>query len=236
MSANIQTILVPSPVSTGQRPSLNAGDHLSRAEFERRYAAYPEIKKAELVEGVVFMPSPIRAQKHAQPHADIIAWLGAFRAATPGVVSYDNATVRLDFENEVQPDVLLRLEPAYGGKSRVTADDYLEGAPELVIEIAASSVAYDLHEKKRVYQRTGVLEYLALQVEEQKADWFVLREGVYEALRLDEQGILRSEAFPGLWLQPAAFWKDELAEMLRVLQEGLATPEHSAFAARLKVS
>ena len=182
------------------------------------------------------MPSPIRAQKHGQPHAHIIGWLTAYAAATPGALLYDNATVRLDFENEVQPDVLLRLEPEHGGKSRITADDYLEGAPELVIEIAASSVAYDLHEKKRVYQRTGVLEYLALQVEEPRTEWFVLREGVYEAQRPDEHGILRSEAFPGLWLQPAAFWKGELAEMLRVLQEGLATPEHSAFAARLKAS
>jgi Uma2 family endonuclease len=212
-------------------PPLNPGDRLTRAEFERRYHQHPEIKKAELIEGVVYMPSPIRLDKHGSPHFDLITWLGVYRAATPGLQGADNASVRVDFENEVQPDVLLRVEK---GSSRKTADDYLEGPPELVVEIAASSVAYDLHDKRRVYARSGVREYLVFQMYERWTEWFVLREGVFERLEPDENGVIRSEVFTGLWLDTAAFWANDLAKMLATLQTGLATPEHAAFRQQLQ--
>lgn len=215
-------------------PPLNTGDHLSRAEFERRYEASPEIKKAELIEGVVYVAPPVRVQQHARPHSDIITWLGVYRASTPRVLAGDNATVRLDNDNEPQPDGLLRLEPALGGQSRIGEDDYLEGPPELIVEIAASSAAYDLHSKRRVYQRSGVQEYLVVQMYEQWVDWFVLRDGVYEPLEADEGGVLRSETFPGLWLQPEALLAGDLATVLAVLGQGLASEEHAAFVARLR--
>jgi Uma2 family endonuclease len=215
-------------------PPLNAGDRLSRAEFERRYQAHPEIKKAELIEGVVHTESAVRFEQHGRPHSNIITWLGVYCAATPGTSVGDNATVRLDFENEVQPDALLRLEPEHGGRSHVTEDDYLEGPPELIVEIAASSAAYDLHSKRRVYARSGVQEYLAVQMYEQRVDGFILREGVYKTLTPDTDGVLRSEVFPGLRLQPAALRSGDLATMLAVLQEGLASPEHAAFLTRLR--
>lgn len=214
-------------------PPLNAGDRLSRAEFERRYHAHPEIKKAELVEGLVYMPSPARFTQHSQPHGYMVTWLGYYGAATPGILLGDNATVRLDHENVVQPDALLRLDPRLGGHSHVTRDDYLSGPPELVVEIAASSVAYDLGVKRRVYARSSVQEYLAAQAYEQRVDWFVLREGVYEALQPDSDGILRSEVFPGLWLPVDALWAGDLARMLAVLQQGLSSAEHAAFVAPL---
>lgn len=151
------------------------------------------------------MPSPVRFKQHGSPHFDLISWLGVYRAATPHVLGGDNVSVQLDFENEVQPDALLRLDPAVGDKSRITEDDYLEGPPELIVEIAASSAAYDLHDKRRVYTRNGVLEYLVAQMYEQRLDWFALRHGVYEPLSPGENGVLRSEQFPGLWLDSAAF-------------------------------
>lgn len=216
------------------QPPLYAGDRLSRVEFERRYHAHPEIKKAELVEGIVYMPSPARFSQHSQPQADVITWLGMYRSVTPGVMVGDNATLRLDYENVVQPDALLRLDPALGGRSRITADDYLAGPPELVVEIAASSAAYDLGVKRRVYARNGVQEYLAAQAYEQRIDWFVLREGVVETLQPDQDGILRSEVFPGLWLPVDGLWAGDLAALLSVLQQGVASPEHAAFVAGLQ--
>lgn len=229
-----QPLAHPRPAQPLEPPPLNAGDRLTRAEFERRYHAHPEIKKAELIEGVVYVPSPVRYQQHGNPHFHVITWLGTYSAATFGVLGADNSTLLLDLENEPQPDVLLRLEPELGGRSRVTEDDYLEGPPELIVEVAASSAAYDLHDKRRVYARNGVQEYLAVQIYEQHIDWFALREGVYEPLAPDASGVLRSEVFPGLWLQPAAFWSGDLATMLAVLQEGLASPEHAAFVERLQ--
>ena len=220
--------------SAFEPPPLRSGDRLSRAEFEWRYQAHPEIKKAELIEGVVYVASPIHFQKHANPHFHVITWLGNYQAATPGVRGGDNATLRLDFENEPQPDALLRLDTAVGGRSRITEDDYLEGAPELIVEIAASSASYDLHDKRRAYGRNGVQEYLVLQTYEQEVVWFALREGVYEPLQPDDKGILRSEVFPGLWLQPKALWENDLAALLAVLQEGLASPEHAAFVKKLQ--
>lgn len=221
----------PRPLS--QQPPLQTGDILSRAEFERRYHAHPEIKKAELIEGIVYIPSPVRLTQHAQPHATTIGWLTIYRAATKGVLLGDNGTVRLDFENEVQPDAFLYLPEKMGGQARVSVDDYLEGSPELIVEIAASSASYDMHQKKRVYARNGVKEYLVFQVYEQKVDWFALREGVYQTLQPNEQGIWRSELFPGLWLNAAAFWNDDLPQLLQTLQQGLTTAEHQTFAAQL---
>jgi Uma2 family endonuclease len=215
-------------------PPLDAGDHLSLLEFERRYEARPEIKKAELIDGVVYMPSPARFTEHAQPHGQMITFLGLYSAATPGVQLGDNATVRLDLETEVQPDGLLRLEPQVGGRSRVTADHYLEGPPELVLEIAASSASYDLHAKLRVYQRSGVEEYIAVQVYERRIDWLRLREGVYQPLQPAALGILCSEIFPGLCLNTAAFWAGDMAQVLATLQEKLHSPEHAAFIASLQ--
>lgn len=221
------------PTRTTGLPPLNAGDRLSRAEFERRYQAQPELKRAELIEGVVYMPSPVRFEQHGQPHAAMIGMLAVYCANTPGISLGDNVTVRLDFENEVQPDILLRLDAAMGGRSRVTDDDYIEGAPDLVVEIAASSAAYDMHDKRRVYARSGVQEYIVAQAYEQRVVWFVLREGVYEPLIADDAGVLRSERFPGLWLQAEALWEGDLAAMLATLQQGLASPEHAAWVERL---
>lgn len=214
-------------------PPLNPGDRLTRAEFERRYQAHPEIKKAELIEGVVFMPSPVRYTQHGKPHFNVIGWLSAYQAATPGISGGDNVTVKLDNENEAQPDVLLRIPAEKGGRSQVDEDDYLQGPPELIVEIAASSAAYDLHDKKRVYARSGVPEYLVIQMYEQRIDWFVLREGVYASLEPDDDGVIRSEIFPGLWLDTAAFWAGDLAQMLQTGQKGIESDAQAQFVARL---
>lgn len=219
--------------SQNKIPPLSAGDYLTRPEFERRYLAHPEIKKAELIDGIVYMPSPLRADTHGDPHFDIIGWLNFYRAGTPGLRGSDNATLRLDFLNEPQPDVILRLEPEYGGHSRIGADGYLEGPPELIVEVAASSSSYDMNQKKNVYARHGVAEYLVLLTMEQTVAWFILRDGQYERLQPASDGVLRSEIFPGLWLQPRAIWDNDLQAMLAVLQQGLATPEHAAFLAQL---
>jgi Uma2 family endonuclease len=234
----IQTLARPhqSAIATGQNgtPALFPGDYLTRPEFERRYHAHPEIKKAELIEGIVYMPSPVRADSHGDPHFLIIGWLAHYQAATPGVRGSDNATLRLDFLNEPQPDVILRLDPERGGRSQLGADGYLEGPPEFIVEIAASSASYDMNQKKEVYARHGVPEYLVLLTLEQDVAWFVLREGRYERQQPGDDGILRSEIFPGLWLRPDAIWANDLPSLLTTLQQGLASPEHAAFVERLR--
>ncbi len=207
-------------------PPLENGDRLTRVEFERRYATMPHLKKAELIEGIVYVASPVRVS-HSQPHAEIMAWLGFYKAVTPGVLVYDNPTVRLDGDNEPQPDAVLRLES--GGNSRISEDGYIEGAPELVVEIAASSAAYDLHDKLRVYRRNGVQEYLVWCTYDRQIHWFSLEAGEYHPLTADAEGIIRSRQFPGLWLAPQAFLEHDLGTVLQVLQQGIATPEHQAF-------
>ena len=219
-------------VRTGA-PPLSAGDRLSRVEFERRYEARTDIKKAELIEGVVYIPSPVRLD-HAQLHGNIILWLGIYRINTLGTYAADNATVRLDLDNEVQPDALLRLEESLGGHALVTTDNYLENAPELVVEVAGTSASYDLHAKLNVYRRNGVQEYLVLLAYEGEIRWYALREGVYERLEPDENGVLKSEVFPGLWLDAEHFWQDDMASVLAVLQEGVASQAHADFATRLQ--
>ncbi|MCL4201948.1 MAG: Uma2 family endonuclease [Pirellulaceae bacterium] len=220
-------------VAVSSVPPLEPGDRLTRDEFERRYVAMPELKKAELIEGVVYISSPVRVRRHACPQAKIVGWLGNYEAKTPGVEVADNATARLDLDNEPQPDAMLYIAPELGGQVRITPDDYIESAPELVVEVASSTASYDLNTKLNVYRRSGVQEYIVWRVLDDAIDWFVLRGGLYEPQQPDERGLMRSQFFPGLWLDTIALLRGDLAATLRVLEEGLATPEHAAFAARL---
>jgi Uma2 family endonuclease len=214
-------------------PPLKNGDRLTRAEFERRYAAMPEVKKAELIEGEVHVASPVRVEHHGRPHARLMAWLGAYWLATPGVDLLDNPTVRLDLNNEPQPDALLWLPAQAGGRARVTDDDYLEGAPDFVAEVAASSVSVDLGKKLKAYQRNGVQEYLVWRVDDRQIDWFGWVDGAYVPLVPDARGILESRLFPGLRLAVPALLADDRATLLAELQVGLASPAHAQFVARL---
>ena len=208
-------------------PPLENGDRLTRTEFERRYDTMPQVKKAELIEGIVYMASPLRFRSHGKPHAYIMGWLAMYEAATPGVELGDNATVRLDADNEPQPDALLRVE--VGGLSRISEDDYVEGAPELIVEIAASSASLDLHEKLKVYRRNQVQEYLVWRVYDRQFNWFQLTEGEYIQLEANADGVIDSQVFPGLWLAKSALLAGDLAKVLEVLQQGLATAEHQTF-------
>ena len=215
---------------------LENGDRLTRREFERRYATRTDIKKAELIEGVVYMPSPVHFAGHGEPHLAILTWLGTYCALTPGVRAADNATIRLDLDNEPQPDALLRIEPEAGGHSRLSDDDYVEGAPELVIEIAASSATYDMHDKLHAYRRNGVQEYLVWRVYEKQIDWFVLTDDEYSPLTPDTSGILHSQVFPGLRLAVDGLLAGDVAHVLSELQKGFGTPEHVQFVERLQAN
>lgn len=214
-------------------PPLENGDCLSRAEFERRYDAMPNLKKAELIEGIVYMASPLRFEPHAEPHGFVMTWLGVYRAMTPGVRLGDNPTIHLDLDNEPQPDAVLLIDAKAGGQTWIGHDGYIEGAPELVVEIAASSAALDLRDKKRVYRRNGVQEYIVWQVFEQKLDWFSLQNEEYVPLVANEQGVIGSQVFPGLWLAVAELLAGNMQQVLAVLQAGLNSAEHQGFVQRL---
>jgi Uma2 family endonuclease len=214
-------------------PPLESGDRLTRPEFERRYAGAPHIKKAELIEGTVYVASPLRFTPHAEPHSRLNTWLGTYVAFTPGTHAGIEPTIRLDLDNEPQPDIVLLLDEAVGGRTRLTEDGYLEGTPELVIEIAASSAAIDLGNKKQAYRRNGVQEYLVWQAFENQLDWFQLIDGDYQNLPINEAGMICSQRFPGLWLAVNALLNGDMAHVLAVLQQGLASPDYRVFVEQL---
>ena len=213
---------------------LENGDRLTRKEFERRYHAMPRLKKAELIEGIVFMSSPLHFERHAEPHARIMSWLGTYWAATPGVELADNATLRLDADNEFQPDALLRLPENAGGTSRISRDDYLEGAPELIVEVASTSASHDLHDKRKVYRRNGVREYLVWLVREKRLLWLVLEDDEYQPLQPGADGLWRSRIFPGLVLNGPALLNGDLARVLADQQRCLGGEDHRRFVAALR--
>ncbi|RCJ39480.1 hypothetical protein A6769_06935 [Nostoc punctiforme NIES-2108] len=226
--------MVKTPSQPWTIPPLENGDKLTRYEFERRYNATPNLKKAELIEGIVYiMPAALRFRSHGQPHGWILTWLGTYEAATPGVALGIEPTVRLDLDNEPQPDAVLLILPEAGGQTRLSEDDYIEGAPELVVEIAASSTAIDLHGKKQAYRRNGVKEYIVWQVLDQKLTWFSLVQGEYLELVPDNEGILRSRVFPGLWLAATELLAGNMQSVLKVLQAGLQSAEHGDFLKKL---
>lgn len=215
-------------------PLLENGDRLTRAEFERRYEAMPEKVKAELIEGIVYMASPVRITHHAKPHSRIMTWLGVYTATTKGVDFADNSTVRIDQDNQPQPDAVLFIKEDFGGNSYISLDDYLEGAPELVVEIASSTASYDTTEKKKIYRRNGVKEYIIWRVDDGEIDWFAWENGEYVLLEADQSGVIESRLFGGLRLNVKAVLADDLAKVLSDLQKGLATKQHKEFVNQLK--
>jgi Putative restriction endonuclease len=204
----------PSPLTI-----LENGDRLSRQEFERRYTA-SNIKKAELIEGIVYVASPLRFTSHGKPHSQIVGWLVTYQSVIAGLEVGIEPTVRLDNDNEPQPDaVLFRI----GGNAQIDVDGYITGAPELIAEIAASTVSYDLHSKKNAYERNGVKEYIVWRTLDRQIDWFILENGKYKNLESDATGIIRSREFTGLWLNVNAILSNDMSAVLKTLQTGMAS-------------
>ena len=216
-------------------PRLRTGERVSREEFERRYETMTDVK-AELLDGVVYVMSSPVSVEHGSPHGDLMGWIVYYKAFTPGLDSGDNTTTRLSKTSEPQPDVYLRILESHGGSSRVDEDDYVSGGPELLGEVAKSSTNYDLTVKMPNYCRAGVREFILWRVEDQAIDWFILRDGNYEPLAADNSGIIRSETFPGLWLDVEAMIRGDVGTVFRVLQQGIASAEHAAFVERLRLA
>jgi len=213
-------------------PRLLNGDHLAVPEFERRYEALPDIKTAELIEGIVIMSPPI-SNLHATTHGSLFECLKRYERATPGVEAAINASVRLDGKNEFQPDLILRIKSSKLARVKVAADGLLEGAPELAAEIAVSSAGYDLHEKKSVYQRCLVPEYFVWQVMDSQMHWFALENGEYVEMKPRGDGAIHSKIFPGLRLDVRALLAGDGQKVSRILEKGLKSAEHAAFVKKL---
>jgi Uma2 family endonuclease len=187
----------------------------------------PEDTRAELIGGIVFMPSPLK-RPHGRMHIIVNHWLMSYEDGTPGVEGYDNATAILDDLNEPQPDVSLLIVAPGKGQTH-DEEEYITGPPELIVEVASSSASIDLHRKRDEYERVGVKEYVVVALNEGQVHWWVLRNTRYEDLPRGSDGILRSEVFPGLWLDPEALFRLDKQRLQAVLQQGLASPEHAAF-------
>lgn len=214
--------------SKAARLPLRNGEHLSRAEFERRWENTPQLRMAELIEGIVFMPPPISAT-HSDSHDELHHCLSTYARATPGTRSCITPSVRLDNKNEFQPDCVLRIVSRELGRSRVADDNYLEGAPELIAEVAVSSADYDAHEKRVVYERNGVQEYLLWEALDARIEWWTLEGGTYVPLEPRRDGVRCSRVFPGLWLDFAALLTRDPVKISEVLRRGLKSAEHAAF-------
>lgn len=209
---------------------LRDGVRMSRARFHRLYSLAPEKTRAELIGGVVHMASPLKYE-HGEIHFSL-GWLFCYYVGlTPGVGTSDNATVQLGDDSEPQPDGLLRILSEFGGQSTISDDGYVEGPPELLAEIALSSLHLDLHAKRDEYSRNGVQEYLVLDLRDNRLHWFDLKENL--ELQPDADGIYRIQTFPGLWIDADAVFTGNFNKLSSAFHAGLASPEHAAFVARL---
>ena len=232
MSRTVTPVQHPSQ-TTAAIPPLRNGDHLDRQEFHRRYLTMPEVKKAELIEGIVYMPERVRFD-HGRSNASLTGWLGQYVSRTLGLSYGIHGTVRLDDHNEVQPDVMCMLPPHLGGRAFVDDDDYITGPPDLVIEVCESAVSIDLHAKMEAYRRNGVQEYWVHRLQDEAIDLFVLNEGRYTPLD-PEEGFLKSCVLPGLWLDVEAVLAGDFAKAFAAVDAGCATDEHAAFVKRLSM-
>jgi hypothetical protein len=212
-------------------PPLDFGDKLTAEEFLRRWEAHPEIKRAELIGGMVFMSSPISID-HGDMEGIVGGLVFVYSVATAGTAS-GHATTTFLLDDVPQPDLNLRILPEYGGTSW-EEDNYLHGAPELLVEISRSSSAYDLHVKQDLYQAAKVPEYLAVLLFEQEIRWHILVDGEYQLLKPGKDGVWRSRIFPGLWLDGKALLTRNMQQVLARLQQGLDSPEHRQFVTELE--
>ena len=213
-------------------PPLEPGDHLDQKTFHARYEAMRNGVRAELIGGVVIMPSPAK-RIHSRSHIKIGRWLDVYEDATPGVEANSGGTTILGDESEPMPDVFLVISPVKGGQTKVDRDGYVVGAPELIAEISYSTESYDLHGKKSDYEKAGVCEYVVVALRQKCVFWFVRKRGKFHELAAGTDGVLRSQKFPGLWLDPAALLRLDGKRVMKVLNDGLASPEHAAFVAKL---
>lgn len=209
---------------------LRTGDRMTRSEFHALYLQTPKHFKAELIDGEVFVASPMKID-HSINQGPLAGALTHYENQTLGVQSGENATIVLDDKNEPQPDLFIRILPEYGGQSRTTDDGYIEGPPELVIEVSDTSRSIDLNRKRTLYQTQGVLEYLVIDLRDRRLHWFDLTED--DEYPGPNDGIYRIQAFPGLWLDSAALFDRNMARLIAAIDLGLATPEHAAFIAKL---
>ena len=221
----------PTPAIGKGLPPLTAGDQLDQPTFHARYLAMPEGIRAELVEGIVYMPPPPVADGHSAPHAGLVFWLGYYQSFTAGVRPTNDGTTILGRHSQPQPDATLRI--AVGGQARLSDAGYVVGCPELVCEVANSTEAYDLHAKRRDYERHGAQEYIAIVVRTPAVVWFARRGKRLVEVPPDPDGLYRSQTFPGLWLDPSALLANDARGLRLTLDAGLATPEHAAFVADL---
>jgi len=214
-------------------PLLYPGDHLTQEEFHRRYEAYPDETHFELIAGIVYMMAPAGFE-HGKSGYDIIGVFSAYEAATPGVLGASAPTVILGPDSEPEPDVVLMIAPENGGQTRlrrVKHKDYIEGAPELVVEVAYSSVAIDLHSKRSDYQRAGVREYIVICLNERSVRWFNL--AADKELEIGADGVLKCQQFPGLWIDTRALLHRNANRLISTLQQGLNSHEHQEFVSQL---
>ena len=212
-------------------PPLVDGQRLDRATFHERYEAMPPHTRAELVGGVVYMPSPL-GNDHSERDVELSYWLGHYKRFTPGVRAAQNATTQFDNYGEPQPDLQLRIPEELGGQSRIVGG-YVVGPPELIVEVSKTSRKYDLVAKKADYERAGVREYLFVGLDPQEIRWFKREKDRFVDLVPGPDGVFRSEVFPGLWFDHRAFFAEDVEAMIAILELGLATPEHAAFVQRL---
>ncbi len=213
-------------------PPLENGDHLDQKTFHERYEAMPPNVRAELIGGIVYMSSP-QKPRHGRYHFKLNRWLDEYEEATPGCEGYVNTTQILGNDAEPQPDACLLILPDFGGQTWTDKRGYMAGSPEWLGEISDSTESIDLHAKKKDYEDGGVREYMVAAVRTQQVFRFVRRRGKLKELEPGTDGIFRSEVFPGLWLDPDAFLKRNNKRLLAVLRQGLASPEHAAFVAKL---
>lgn len=214
-------------------PPFENGDTMDRKTFHALYETTPPGFKAELIGGIVYMASPVSLNGHTKPHVRMVHWLLAYWEETEGTEVLDNTTAALAEDSEPQPDTGLMIEPDAGGQTTLVKD-IIQGAPELVVEIANSSAAIDLHAKKRDYDVNGVREYVVVVVPTKTVHWFVRGKSGFKEMKPDAAGVLKSKVFPGLWLLPDAVFDRRATRLLATLREGLASPEHAKFAAKLK--
>jgi Uma2 family endonuclease len=212
---------------TATLPALEAGERLDQWAFHDRYEAMPPGTRAELIGGVVFMP-PMLGSEHGDEHVPVVGLLYLYQRATPGVRANIESSTVLNDRNEVQPDCSLRILTEFGGQT-TTVPKWIEGAPELVVEISRSSRSIDLGPKREEYQKAGVKEYLVFALDPNEVIWHVRRGEALIAVSPGDDGLIRSEAFPGLWLDPKALIRGDHDSLCATLDRGLASPEHAAF-------
>ena len=192
---------------------------VKRITFEEYLDSLTEESKGDLFDGLLYMQTP-----PSDAHEEIFGFLfdilrNYVLEKNLGVVRGSRTAIRFAEEHGTQPDIVF----ISNARRHLIYPYYIDGAPEVVVEILSPSTRkLDRGKKMALYAENGVLEYWQVDPEDQTAKFLRNNDGVWAPMPVGGDGIFHSEAISGFWLNVQWLFTEEPLSGLKIVPTILA--------------